>query len=420
MTGHRTGAHFGRRRRRRRVTWSGVLILVVLVGTTVGSALLGTWRRSTTAVPAAALLRGPGPLLGILDFSGRYLAAERAAGVRVATIQVGWREVEPTPGTVDRAYLGSINALIREAASGGLLVVIDPGVQYPPAWVFGLGGGTRFVDQYGDAFTGPAASGDDVANAVTDPLVRSALGHYLTVLAAGLDLRDVAAVRQGGGPLGELGYPDADYAGHTNCFWAYDTSSRAASAALDYVPGTGTPAEAEAFLHRYNADLISYADWMNARYRSDFHRVTLLVLPGWGERPGVAALDEAHLLTLDYAEFNQGLDWPGLLASIPDRSDSIAYTTYLDAPSLGSSARTEDPASYLASLAGPLHMGLGGENTDSDARASLAVTLQRARALHLRIVSWFDEDNLVAAGANRLKGPTFADLGAAARRDLSA
>lgn len=157
---------------------------------------------------------------------------------------------------------------------------------------------------------------------------------------------------------------------------------------------------------------------MNAQYRVDFHSVTLVMLPGWGERPGVAAEEAAALLQLRYPEFNEGLDWVGLLTSLPDRSHSIAYTTYLDAPSFGSTSRSEDPLAFLAALAGPLKMGLGGENTDSDRASSLTLILQRARTSHLRIVCWFDEPNLAAASRGQLDGPTFADLGAADRSEL--
>lgn len=200
---------------------------------------------------AVPLLRRDSPLLGVVRYSGRYAARERAAGVRAVTIQVEWQEGQPAPGSFDPAYLGTINALIRSAVAGGFSVVIDPGMQYPPSWVFALGGGTRFVDQYGDVFTGAPGSGDDVANAVTDVAVRTAVQHYLTWLGAGLDLNGVIAVRQGGGPLGELRYPDESYAGHTNCYWANDRSSQMESSALHYRPGTAGPAKAIAFLNRY-------------------------------------------------------------------------------------------------------------------------------------------------------------------------
>jgi hypothetical protein len=170
---------------------------------------------------------------------------------------------------------------------------------------------------------------------------------------------------------------------------------------------------------RYNADLISFADWMNAQYERDFHKDVLLLLPGWGERPGVNTIEEQHLLEVPYAEFNEGLDWPGLLHTLPDRSRTIAYTTYLDAPSYSPTPQLEDPADYLSSLALPLGMDLGGENTGIETLSAMQDTLGRARALHLKIVNWFDESELVAASEDPSSGaPTFADLAAIAKADL--
>ncbi len=421
---HRAPRHAAGHRSRTRPGRRVLLVAVAAVGAAglVGAGVAVTDRggsspaTATRASFARSLLHPrTRPLLGIVGFTGRLLGPERAAGVEVVTISVGWNRAEPHRGSFDLAYLRSVNRRIADAAADGLGVVVDPGIQYPADWVFALGGGTRFVDQYGDTFTGPADSGDRVANAVTDLSVRAAVGRYLRVLGQHLDLADVTAVRQGGGPLGELRYPGSTYAGHSDAFWAYDSSSQR-DPALRTRPGSGTEAAAARFLRVYDRNLRSYADWMNARYRADFHRVTLLLLPGWGQRPGVAATEAASRLTLTKPEFGQGLDWADLLPSLPDRADTVAYTTYLDAPSLGSSRQNEDPADYLASLVGPLGMGLAGENTGRATVSALQLTLARAAALHLRLVCWFDEAALAGAGASGR--PTFADLADVARSDL--
>jgi hypothetical protein len=132
----------------------------------------------------------------------------------------------------------------------------------------------------------------------------------------------------------------------------------------------------------------------------------------------VAGQEAKSDLTLPRPEFNEGLDWVDLLRTLPDPATTVVYTTYLDAPSFGSSARAENPVDYVAPLARRAGMSLGGENTGSPTSTALRTTLLRARRLRLRIVSWFDEANLVAASRDGQPGPTFADLGAAARSDL--
>ena len=360
---------------------------------------------------------GTPPVLGVLGVSGRYLVRERDSGISAVTISVSWSQSEPNPGSFSASYDATIDDKIISALAAGLKVVLDPGLQYPPGWVFSLPGGTRFVNQYGDIFTGTPSSGDDVANAVTDPSVRHAEGIYLAWLGSHLPADSLAAVREGGGPLGELRYPDPDYNGHSDSYWAYDSSTQAAlpAAVRGWVPGTGTTVQAQTFLGAYNARLVGYGRWLNAELHGDFATDELVLLPGWGERPGGEAVEVASRLTLGMDEFNEGLDWVDLLDSLPDPDHSVAYTTYLDAPSVKPTLALEDPADFLAYLTEGTPIRLGGENTGNGTMANLQLSLHRARLLDFAIVQWMDEAQLVASTSGRdPAGPTFNLLKAAA------
>jgi hypothetical protein len=346
---------------------------------------------------------------------GDNFAAETAAGFTYVTIAAGWANAEPTNGGFDTSYTGALQAQIAAAEAVGLKVVLDPGLQYAPSWVFGLPGGTQFVDQYGDVFSGTEDSGNDVANAVTDMAVRTAEGAYLSWLSNQLPGSELAAVRVGGGPFGELRYPEGSYNGNSDCFWAYDASSQAASPVPGWVPGTGTVAQATSFLNWYNANLNSYGDWLDQTVASDFGTDQILLLPGWGERPGVAAEEESSLLTMGYDEFSQGLDWADLLPSLPDPANVIAYTTYLDGPAVEQTPQLTDPADYLASIAQPLGLHLGGENTGGGTVSTLALVVQRALALHMVIVNWMNEAQILASDSGSdAGGPAMSDMQSAA------
>jgi hypothetical protein len=287
--------------------------------------------------------------------------------------------------------------------------------RYPPNWVFSLPGGTRFVNQYGGVFSSSETSGNDVANAVTDATVRSAEGAYLEWLGAHIGRGTIVAIRQGGGPLGELRYPDPDYDGHTNCYWAFDISSQAASPVPGWTPGTGSVDQAKAFLDEYNSELDRYGEWLNRQIEKDFGTTELIMLPGWGQRPGGAAQEERSRLTLAMPEFNEGLDWSELLRSLPDARHSVAYTTYLDGPDILPTVQLEDPAKYLAYLTKSSHLTLGGENTGNGTLATMDLCLDRAKALHFSIVQWMDQSQLVSSdNGDDPEGPTIDDLGAAA------
>jgi hypothetical protein len=115
---------------------------------------------------------GP-PALGILGFSGDDIVAEKQAGITSVTISISWRHAEPQENQWSADYLSSMNSRILLAKDSGFSVTVDPGLQYSPSWLFSLPGGTRFVDQYGQPYGGEPQTGDDVANAVTDPAVRA-------------------------------------------------------------------------------------------------------------------------------------------------------------------------------------------------------------------------------------------------------
>ena len=344
------------------------------------------------------------PLVGVLGATGSHYAKETKSGIEVVTIAASWASAQPTAGTFSANYSTQLTTRIAAARSAGMQVILDPGIQYTPAWVFDLPGGTRFVNQYGDVFSGAAASGDNVANAVTNSAVRSALGRYLDWLGTQIPAGQLWGIRQGGGPLGETRYPNGSHNGHTNSFWAYDASTQAVSPVPGWVPGTGTTAQAQQFLDSYNGALNVYARWLNQRLFDNFGVRVLLLLPGWGQRPGVAAKEVASLLTRNADEFNEGLDWADLLSSLPRASHTIAYTTYLDAPSHKATTELEDPPHYIAELAAANHLRLGGENTGTATAAAMQLSLERADELGYSVVNWMNEARLVNATSGQ---PTF-------------
>ena len=348
------------------------------------------------------------PILGVVGASGNYLVEERNAGVHAVTIGVSWARAEPDKGRYSARYLLDVKRQIGAARAHELSVILDPGLQYAPSWVFALPGGTRFVNQYGQKFTGSPGSGNNVPNGITDPSVRLAEAAYLARLGAQFPRGQILAVRCGGGPLGELRYPDPEYHGHTNSYWAYDASTQAKSPIRGWRPGTGTEARPRSFWTPTTPRSTATGAGSTSHLWADFRTDVLVMLPGWGDRPGAAAREIASLLTADLPEFNEGLDWSDLVRSLPNPARSIAYTTYLDAPSVEPTPQLEDPMDYIATLVAGTPVRLGGENTGNGTPADLELVIFRALQLHLYIVQWMDESQLAASGAGHdARGPTF-------------
>jgi len=397
------------------------LLLSTLVAVAAG-AVLCSHRAEAVTGGSVAPRASPGPLLGLLGATQPNYASERGAGVQVVTVQASWTSAEPTQGQFSSAYIqGSqfsegIQQQIDAARADGLQVVLDPGLQYPPPWATTLGTGPRFVDQYGDVYSGAPASGDNVVNGFTDAAVQAAEGTYLAWLGTQITPGSIIAVREGGGPLGELRYPTPSYGGHTNCFWGYDAASQAGmpGSAKGWVPGTGSTAQATAFLTQYNDNVVAYGIWLNSQLAQDFSTRILVLLPGWGQRPGGAATEEAALLQPNPVvdEYNEGLDWSNLINGLPDPADSVAYTTYLDAQTVLPTLQLEDPADYLAHLVAGTSIRLGGENTGDGNVADLELSASRAQALDFFIFDWMGESQLTPNSGTDPAGPSLGQLGA--------
>jgi hypothetical protein len=323
------------------------------------------------------------------------------------TVPVGWDLAEPAEGRFNDAYIRSVQGQVAAAQAAGLSVVLDLGIQYAPQWVMHLDASSQFTDQYGQRFGGRPASGDEVPNAVTDHDVRARLQAYLRWLGSAFDHFGFYAVRIGGGPDGELRYPPASYDGHTDCFWAFDAASQATYAVRGWGRETSTAQQAGSFLHTYDANLAAYGAWLDGTAHSDFPGANeLLLLPGWGERPGDVQSAAQTRLGRGSVELNSGTDWPLQLAEVPYKRSTIAYTTWLDGPSHGDNPQEEDPAGYLALLARRTGVRLGGEDTGGGGVADLQLSLYRAITLRFTLVDWvrMPPAGLVGPGANA--GPT--------------
>ncbi len=357
---------------RRTQLLTGAAVALALTSAAVGST-------STSGAPA----------LNGLGFRGNthVLASAHFSQVVIPT---SWAAIEPGPGVFSTRAITRLQLAIDAARAAGMQPVLDPGIQYPPRWIFAVGGGTRFVDQYGRAFTGSAGSGDNVANGVTNAGVRTQLGAYVRLL--GTHLRGLAAVRLGGLADGELRYPSGARGAKPNAFWFYDASSQASLpiAIRGWRPGHGTARQATAFLQAYNGALANYGVWLEHTAGIAFPVSTKLelLLPGWGQRPGSTAIAARALLTRSPDEINQGLDWVDLVRRLPATGRVVAYSTYADATQ--GTASNPNPATYIHGLLRPGILE-AGEST-GNGRTSAAgeqLMFREARQWHWYAATWY-------------------------------
>jgi transcriptional regulator with XRE-family HTH domain len=357
--------------------------------------------------PAGATM--PTTLVGVLQPSLGRAAALRTVGVNTVVVSARWDKLEPSRGTVDGGYVARLRGQVQSWLTAGLLPVLDPGLQYPPAWVFDLDDSTRFVDQAGRTYLGPV--GADVPDAVWNLKVRQAQQAYLARLATSLAGLKLAAVRAGGLVYGEVRLPGQGVG--SNSFWAYSRAAQAASPVRGWRPGANK-AKAKEFVSWYLGSVTRYERALVDAIRADFPGVGVhVMLPDWGIRPGEAsAAATAGLAGNSTAERNgtlsRALDWEAQVAALP--AGVTVYSTTVATADKGTGAAAESPIAYLARLAKPRGLAVAGETAGPVDAAGLQRVVARTRSLGLTAVLYMSEGALFAPAANQIG---LADLAAA-------
>jgi hypothetical protein len=355
------------------------------------------------------------PIIGTLESDLAHVEATNQAGARAVVVGALWGRCEPQDGIFDPGSLGGLKQKIDAFRAGGKFVVLDLGVQYPPAWIF-KNASSHFVDQYGHAYA-PTPDGDCGVNLVFSADMRAKLAAYIHALFAALG-SDFYAVRLGGGRYGELGYPGPSFGGDKNCYWGFDDLAQGIAPGLaegvqpcpvaGWKPGMATPGHvsAQRFLDWYMDSMKNYHDWQIRELRRYFAGPLLMLYPSIGGlRPGQlegAVQDDCAGGTgpEKTGEVSRGFDMARFVAGISD-PNVVVYTTWVDGfpgcDDRSANPARWNPAHFLASLAAAHQPPLpcGGENTGHpDSYSNMAVTFQRLRDSHLCVLFWAFEPGL--------------------------
>jgi hypothetical protein len=336
------------------------------------------------------------------------------AGVTLAVLSVLWDRFEPVEGAPDSIYIQKLRTDLDVLRGAGLQVVLDLGIQYPPAWLGKLAD-SRYQNQYGEAFV-DRKPGMNVANSVFNSKVRDCQEAYMGKLFGALG-KDFYAVRLGGGWYGELNFPPAKFQKQNNCYWGFDAIAQGLKPGLPSgmgpcpVPGwkPGTPstehADAGRFLNWYLESLKNYHDWQITTTRRFYTGPLMMLYPSWGIRPGqIEAAVTADLSGTTPPERNgetqRGFDFTRFIGGITD-SKVWVHCTWLDSdPAWSDDASSSEsrwsPPHFLASLAmrhSP-SLVISAENTGGGGPAALRLCAERARAFGIQTIFWAFEPDL--------------------------
>lgn len=385
--------------------------LIARSTTTAALATVAGWAAPTLAADAATPVVPRA--LGVIGSDAALAPQITAAGLDSVVVQVGWDAAQPAPGALDAAYVVSVQTRIKTYTRNGLKVILDPGTQYPPAWVQTIRN-ARFVDQYGNVFTADSASGENAVDAVWNSDVRSAQASYLKALATALGRSTFSAVRAGGLLTGELRLP-YDVAAEDKAvgsWWGFSAGALAKTPAAGYRPGVSKASVTKdrAFLAWYLGSLADYQDFVVSTIAAAFDGDVHLLYPSFGVRPG----DESEAVqaglarsSTRYSELVQAVDYARLVARTKTYRSArpgrvfVVYSTWVDGPEFGSADQDSSPIAHLAKLAKATGASLGGENTADSATdlGQLALVQQRVKDLGLSTVLWFRDAEIFTGGS---------------------
>ncbi|WP_306215177.1 hypothetical protein [Actinoplanes sp. RD1] len=216
-------------------------------------------------------------VFGTLGSLASSAAAESAAGVHGATVELEWSAYEPAPGAFSAAYAATIRERMRAFQAAGQQLTLALGVHHSPAWVRELPGAIA-ADQYGTRLPG--------IDMVFSRAVRDAAAAYFARVGADLGLHNFAYVRLTSGGNAEMLYNTR------GSYAAFSAAAQRESPLPGWRPGgrEASRAQVRAWADWYVGALAGVTRWQIARFDAfGFTGVYQAITPGSGVRPDAYA-----------------------------------------------------------------------------------------------------------------------------------
>jgi glycosyl hydrolase family 42 (putative beta-galactosidase) len=320
-----------------------------------------------------------GPLWGLVGpYDQVNLAELRQQGVEVVLLEMSWAAAQPRERYFDERYLAVVRAQRDHFHAAGLKIVLNFGLHHAPDWVLARPD-ALFTDQNGTRYLK-----DDVADLVFATQLRPLAEAYTQKVFAELGT-DFYAVRVGGGPKGELGYPGMP--GTQRYLPNYLAFSAAASAG-NPVPGwrpcrPSPHQEAQRFLDWYLESLVDFQQWQIDTVRRFYPGAIAVLYPSLGVGAGDIAAAVADNLCGNTdaqrgGDLQRGYDHSRQIAALPAHGVAV-WATWTDNPTA---------LQRLATLAQARHLALMGENSGEDTASAMRRSVADARRLQLLAFLW--------------------------------
>jgi hypothetical protein len=251
------------------------------------------------------------------------LQAQHNAGVRVRFVQLGWDVLQPGgPTSWDAGIANAFQQRIDAFVSYGpdVKLVLDLGIQYPPAWVSQV---DPLVDQYGNVWQARFPNGG--VNVYWSPTVRQHVAGYIQRIFSGINFRGRLWAVRVGPYMGELMYPEQANPGQNLSFWAFDSRAQAQSPVPGWRPGDGSPnGEAERFYNWYVDNLTNTFSFFLTEIRRYYGGYVAPVTPGAGIWEGnVRQLISRNLYDTSLNWYGTGNYWQRIFSMLPGAGQNV-------------------------------------------------------------------------------------------------
>lgn len=313
-------------------------------------------------------------------------AAIAGIGCTHATINVHWREIQPSAtGSLDSTRLTQLHSDIANAISNNLKVILSINLHYSPTWV--LSGVEQFVDQAGFAYNDTNyAAGTAVRNWMWTATGRTYVADVISRIGAALSGTELAAIdgcRLGGGWFGELHYP-TKIAGSTAGTYAWQAFGASMQSGTDlasdqvicpnpsYIPYSGTDAQDSQFLNWYLNGLVTWAMWLVSQYKAaGFTKNLYMLQPGYGVRSNQTRTSAGYKQAAALGE-----DPVRVISAFMHDIAVVPYSTWLNTADGFAGGTVDSDKSawkkiYEESLKRNKHYYLIGENTGSESNSGM-------------------------------------------------
>lgn len=323
----------------------------------------------------------------MLQPQSNLAATTIAAGIPIRTLELGWDQYEPTQNVFSGSYIATQQAALSAMVAAGASVILDLGLQYPPAWAKAI---RPFVDQAGN-------STNAYANSIWSSTVRSAIAVYIARVFADLGA-NFLAVRIGAGCGPETLYPANS--GATKSYWAFDTDAQSVCPVPGWKPGDASPSgEATTFWAWYVGQLVSAMNYLQAHVRLAYSGAIHQLMPGQGVRPEqMAQLISSNLTDATVIAAERGAAWDTVVAGITNKANVVVYCSSL-ADGSGTNEASSDKrlwsaAHWIAYNADVYGMSKAGENPGQSNYSTMQTAFAQSAAYGYSPFLWAFESQL--------------------------